>query len=252
MKEFIDKGIYLYGTLKTNMGVPQELIDHAKQVLKERGDWVFMMAPPSLLCVIWKDSVNTHLLSTCHQPIEANVVRRLGGAPGISIRSPLLAKDYNLYMGSCDQCNSLRKRYNISRSHHRRWYMSMVYYGMEIMIINSFVIFKSINVGAAKMSHLSYRKSIMLYMQMQSGTIRSENIHKRRRIDGIEKLPDERLHHPGQHYPEVIEERRNCKYCYAVHKVQLKTKFICCYCKVPLHINGGRSENCFRFYHTHQ
>jgi len=45
-------------------------------------------------------------------------------------------------MGTCDQCNSLRD--SLQLTHQRGWYMCLVYYGLDLRLISSYIWFKDI------------------------------------------------------------------------------------------------------------
>tara|TARA_R110002050_G_scaffold189143_2_gene323745 strand:+ start:186 stop:950 length:765 start_codon:yes stop_codon:yes gene_type:complete len=110
-KLLLNKNKYLYGTLRTDRGLPKDLAARAKTELKERGDWVWDMAPPSLFVTIWKDTIDTVFLSTFHTPTSSTVERRIRGQASAVVTCPQVAKDYNKHMGACDQCNSLRMKF---------------------------------------------------------------------------------------------------------------------------------------------
>ena len=58
-------------------------------------------------------------------------------------KCPVMCKEYNQHMGGCDQCNALRASYSIHLTHQHRWYMCLIYYGLDTLIIASYIYFKA-------------------------------------------------------------------------------------------------------------
>lgn len=106
---------------------------------------------------------------------------RKRGQPTATKRCPTCAKDYNANMGTCDQCNSLRASYSLQLTHHRRWYMCLVYYGLDLRLISSYIWFKDIT--GTNMSQKNYRVSVidaLIARQANMGG-RNQFITKRKR-----------------------------------------------------------------------
>ena len=55
---------------------------------------------------------------------------------------PGCTKEYNMYMRAVDKCNSLCSYYLLHLTHYFLWYMSITYYCLDMLLINSFVFFK--------------------------------------------------------------------------------------------------------------
>lgn len=252
---------YLYGTCRTDRGVPPELMERARVECPERGQWVWSMTTCGMLCAVWHDSIIIPFLSTCHSPEEVTVRRRVTGQAPATITAPRVAADYNKYMGACDQANSLRKSYNVQLRHKHRWYMSMVYYCIDMMIINAMIIFRAVrNLNKTNMSQLKFRELLVEGLFARAlgagaGQGVQTPVRKRKRVANrkspLDALPDERLlgrdHFPtSEKTPGEAYTTHNCKWCYYTSGKVKRTSFRCTKCNVNLHVD----RPCFALYHS--
>ena len=74
LKKLLERGIYGCGTARVNRGVPAALTQKEAN-LTTVGQWKWMMAPPQLLAVAWKDTGHTIMMSSFHKPEEGEVLR---------------------------------------------------------------------------------------------------------------------------------------------------------------------------------
>ena len=247
-----ERGVFMFGTLRRDRGCPKTLLDDIKQHPLANGEYRWQMAPsvPAPLSVFaWHDSDKngTLFLSTCHKPTDTVMVRRrVRGAPTVQKPAPKVASDYNQHMGFCDSANHMKRNYAIQLTHHHRWYMCVIYYVLEMAILNSFIIWRSVS-GQPNLAHLTFRDSLIDSLLGRSSAHHGGSLAsppaKRQRLDPA-KLPERRLSQE-QHLVDTCLPPKNCKWCYAVHKRQNKASFQCTTCGVPLH-----SRECFRLYHT--
>ncbi len=116
-KALLERGLYMYGTVRTDRGIDPELRASLSSSQLTDGESRWSMAPPSLLCCVWRDTTKDGVwfLSTCHdgREGEGEVQRRSRGQPTVTKAAPVVAIDYNKYMGGCDRANSLRQSYNM-------------------------------------------------------------------------------------------------------------------------------------------
>ncbi|KAL6056695.1 Ankyrin repeat domain-containing protein [Balamuthia mandrillaris] len=63
-------------------------------------------------------------------------------------RAPMVAIDYNVHMGFCDSCNHMKRNYSLQQIHVRRWYMCILYFVLELSVINSLVIWRKLHPNA--------------------------------------------------------------------------------------------------------
>ena len=161
-----------------------------------------------------------------------------------------MCKDCNQYMGGCDRANALWASYSVYLIHQHRWYMWLVYYGIDRLLIASNIYFKAKKVDMSqKMFRLAlvqglFARSAQLWLHTwRRGTppwmgrlrippaLMSKPPEDMRRIS--QQCVDEghvnpvtraypfRLINVGEHLPEIIKGRRNyCKWCYYVENVQ--------------------------------
>ena len=244
------KGLFMFGTLRRDRGCPKALLDDVQARPLKDGEFRWRMAPsnPTPLSVfVWRDSdkKGTPFLSTCHKPTVTKEVRRhVRGAADVLKQAPECAADYNIHMGYCDSANHMKRNYSVQLTHHRRWYMCVVYYVMELSLINSYIIWRKV-ADQPTLSHLSFRSSIVDSLLGRSSAnmgASGPSPPKRQRIDPA-KLPERRL--SQEQHLVVSGPGRNCKWCYAVRKVQSSASFQCDVCGVPLH-----PKECFKLYHT--
>ena len=164
----LEQGFYMYGTMRTDRGVCKELISKKKEV--GQGEFVWKMATPSMLCGVWKDSDYVAFFSTCHSPEATTVSRRRRKEGIVETNCPVVMKEYNDYMGACERCNALKNNYSCQLQHKRRWYMCIIYYCFELMVINSLILYKQ--TSGTSISHLQYRNSVIDSLASASLTAR--------------------------------------------------------------------------------
>jgi hypothetical protein len=257
-----DHGHFMYGTVRSDRG-PKKCKEIAEETMArplEDGDFYWRMAdqPMPITIYLWRDSVKSGswFLSTCHSDEESEVMRRKRGHLTARKRCPLCAKEYNKHMGACDQCNSLRASYTVQLKHQRRWYMCLVYYGIDILIVNAFIFFKAIS--GRKTSQKTFRLAIIqgLIARAASGHRRGAPVPKRRRLshaggDLLHKHCPNRLVNVGEHFPvHAGSGYRNCKLCYLRDKVERRSTFLCDTCQPgPVYLCLNKSRNCFKEWH---
>ena len=108
-KKLLEKGLYVYGTVRTDRGIDKKLEKTAKQQPLKDGEWRWSMAPPQLLSWFRRNTTQSGVwfLSTCHDGHEfgEEVRRRRRGSASLIKTVPVIAIDYNTYMGGCDRAN---------------------------------------------------------------------------------------------------------------------------------------------------
>lgn len=268
----LDHGHFMYGTVRSDRG-PQHtgILDELKERRLEDGEFFWRMAnqPVPMTMYLWRDSVKDGVwfISTCHRDEDDEVRRRKAGNPTTTKRCPLCAKDYNNNMGACDQCNSLRASYTVQLSHKRRWYMCLVYYGMDILIVNSCIWYKELlkkrgePERARKLSQKHFRMAIIEQLiaraaVMGRGSTKGATMGtKRRRLSGegseiVHEHCVNRLVNVGNHFPVYIKSRANCKLCYLFDKKECQTTWVCNECDGPIPLCLNKKRNCFFIWHT--
>lgn len=260
-KAIRDEGHFMYGTIRGDRGPHKTGIKAQRDAAGglEDGEFLWQMAdlPLPMTMYLWRDSnkEGSWFFSTCHRDEEDTVTRRKRGHPTATKRCPTCAKDYNANMGACDQCNSLRASYSLQLTHKRRWYMCLVYYGLDVLLVNSYIWFKDIT--ATPLSQKEYRLSVCESLIARLTTTGSKGVPacatKRKRVaqdlDLAQQFPTRHLH-VGDHLPVWAAERKHCKLCYSRSKVLRRCWTFCNTCNVHLCLNKDR--NCYFEFHSEQ
>lgn len=162
-------GNYLYGTIKQNMGPHhcKELADGAA-FAREYGNtagawrWAESMSRDAghlavsdntipLALVRWHDTKKEGclFLSPIHPgSAPSGGVRRQqqrsrdNPSRVVSIQAPLVAAEYCKHIGACAEMNSKRACFSTQLSHRRRWFMGLVYFCLDVMQNNAYIIYR--------------------------------------------------------------------------------------------------------------
>jgi len=141
-KEF---GVHVYGTVRANMGVPNEMKAEDKKgakdtgrLLKNKGDWFFQIDPDdNTTAYAWLDSGITHFISDFHGTKESAVHRRVSGKSGRqSVKCPQVAADYNKDMTAIDDFDRLVALHGL-RLRSQKWWHAVFWWLLDVCIINA-------------------------------------------------------------------------------------------------------------------
>ena len=145
-------GMYLYVTIREDRG--PRYSDLCDNILLKEGEYVYQLAklPLPLTLYKWRDSVKygSWFISTCHDDTKYIVFRRKRGINNLNKQShgkeareaPLCIEEYNKYMGAVDRSNALRAGSSMQLKHKYRWYMCLIYYCLDSLLINSYLVYK--------------------------------------------------------------------------------------------------------------
>lgn len=245
----LPKGIYMYGTLRSNGGAHSELLktfpeNFVKGFFSER-----------LSVWGWRDSGDVLFLSSFHGDEPDEVKRRVKGkAEKVTRPAPPVAVDYNRNMGGGDQFNSLMEGHSCAQVHQRRWYMALVYYGFDQLLINANVYFNNLPDTEA-LDSKSFRKAAIEHflLKRQPSRVMSPGPESRSARPRLSESPSsttidyyDRLRFSTQpHIAEVMPDNRlRCIVC----KVQTTVK--CTACSVPLCLRARPKQQCFADFHS--
>ena len=158
-------GAYLCGTIKSDAGPHRTEIAADKQKLED-GEFLWQCADLQIPITffLWRDSAEkgSWFASTFHGSKSSTVRRRKRGAEtNLAKPCPKCAKEYNENMGACDRCNALRASYSMHLTHKQRWYMSLVYYGLDILFVDSFIYYRDGATDGNKLSQKQYRIKVI-------------------------------------------------------------------------------------------
>lgn len=245
------KGIYACGTVRsTSKGLPSfmkktrknEKIGNKTRAIKmNRGEFQFK-AKCGLSAVQWMDQKAVNFLSSAHTPRKTTfVLRRLRSGKRVKVHCPAVVADYNKYMGGVDRFDQYRERYELGRK-SPKWWFRILYFLLDLAIVNSFILWKFHRPGNTKLNQLTYR--LKLARQLING-------YSSRKVIGRPpnffkcSVPNEVRFGTGPHLPRVVHSSRRCKLCSSKYKKQTRTKIICITCKVPLCV-----KKCYEKFHT--
>ena len=71
-------------------------------------------------------------------------------------------------MGGCDRTNSLRSSYNTYLTHKKRWYMSLFYYGLDVLIVNALIYGNEGRSDADQLSQKAFRLHVVRALSARS------------------------------------------------------------------------------------
>ena len=252
-RALMQQDYHMYGTVRKDRGPPDVLKKSIAEEKLKDGETRWRMSSDPLLICVWRDTTDegAWFLSSCHQPTAATVTRRKKGHQGkIQKDAFTVAVDYNMNMGACDQCNAIRHNCTCQLRHHRRWYMGIIYYCLDILMINSHIYYQRLKVKFIPLKDYILSICKALVSKSLAGEVPEGPVQKRSRIDADKDLPASRLLDVGKHFPEFVDRQMNCKLCYYTTQTVSRVKTVCSHCRVPLCLNSKRA--CFKVYHTQE
>ncbi|XP_063219241.1 piggyBac transposable element-derived protein 4-like [Bacillus rossius redtenbacheri] len=240
MKALRKDNIYAIGTVRTNRkGLPAML---KEKVPLKRGEFQFQ-CKEGVAAIKWMDRKPVTILTTSNNPMcTTTVSRKNKDGTSCHVSCPTGIATYNEIMGGIDHFDQLRERYAIGRR-SRKWWHRIMYYLIDLAIVNAFILWKISRREWASHDQLSFR--LRLARQLIA------NFSNRKRkgrpvsfLSNKEMVPKEvRLTKVGDHMPILEKTYRRCRLCSTkVH--DKRTRYICKTCNVPLCI-----EPCFRKFH---
>ena len=159
-----DSGIYCCGTVRPGRkGFPKDtVISKADEKLLQRGHYQWR-AHGQLIAMSWFNRCGVYLLSTIHPPKNADdtlptVPRSNGRGERIDFPCPPAQVDYQLYMGGVDLSDQLIKTSSAIRKSRKTW-KKLFGYGLEICLLDSFIIMKTANSQSTK-EFITYRLEV--------------------------------------------------------------------------------------------
>lgn len=241
IKHLHSMGYNVVGTAKSNRVDKSIHMKKGKQAAGTTKSLTSTDDPPICSYAV-QDRGVVYLLSSMHKESQRTTMTRQSGAKKVEVHAPVALAEYNAGMGGCDTADQKRASYRIQRKRVTRWYMTLFYWALDVMVVNSYVIYSSEAVEIV--SHKKYRLALANAL-MRSGrppilaeAKNAEPCPKRMKLG--EALPHQRLS-GGLHAPERLEKGLRCVQCRGPNKVQ----YGCDTCKRAMHIE------CFRAWHTH-
>jgi hypothetical protein len=244
-----EHGVFLWGTLRSDRGADRSL---SSPKLKD-GESRFSTSEDGLRCTIWRDSDpdGTFFLSPFHIGDEfTTLTRRVDRVGVVEKTAPMVAKDYNQFMGPCDRMNSLRASNRLHLVHKRRWYMGLLYFALDTLLVNAYICRKIAaiadkeHVPDSKEFRLAAIKCFMARANM-SEWLASERPPLRRRR-GSHSNPVLASHCvSGDNHSPFVWQRVPCVVCRA------RITHACDQCCVPVHAPAA-NHSCWSELHSVQ
>lgn len=236
-----DKNIGACGTVNINRkGMPQGLKPSALS-LKKGDSPVFMRKKDDdLVACAWHDTKRLALLSTIDNnlTLEKNVRSRENDTGYRTVEKPVIAEQYNHFMGGVDTLDQLLGTYQYPHK-SQKWYHTIYHRVREVALVNGFIVYRKAH-EINKLDPKQFRQAVI------DGLLKNWQ-PLRKKVGRPSLLPELRL--TERHFPDKYEnpkfkpECRACSDRQAGRRVQ--TRFFCKQCAVPLCI-----VPCFERYHT--
>lgn len=230
--------IYCCGTLRDNRGGPKNLKKTLKKFKKGEG---LLYTDIDTNCLGMMDNGPVVIMTNIHSIQNINVD---GESKIDDLKSSIIVKDYNKYMGGVDLMDQMTKYYGISRR-SKKWTTKLCFHLLNIAFHNSYVLYKKYSSSSQKKSYLKFLTKIMCALSGQkyeeceevaNNTNDSPLIHKEFDVQKSEL--------PLLHYPIEISKRLRCRYC-SQRGIRKEISSSCSECKIPLCV-----FNCFEKYHN--
>ena len=111
--------------------------------LQQPGQSFWMMKPPQLLALKWKDTKNVHILSSMSEPEGSGTVqkRQKGTSQRIERPCPPAVIEYRKFMGGVDTHDQLLANTPSLRK-SRKWYHPIVFHYLDSAIVNAWILEK--------------------------------------------------------------------------------------------------------------
>ncbi|KAG0431254.1 PiggyBac transposable element-derived protein 4 [Dictyocoela muelleri] len=147
-----EKKIFVCGTMRMNRGEPPEFAIMKKKM--KRGD-ISVLQKENINLMLWYDKKVICYIST-FMNFENRILFEKK-----CLEKPLMIKDYDKNMGGVDKYDQMLKSYYNERK-NIKWTNKFAIYLMNMMIHNSYIIYKHFNSENDKVKkHLDFRKKII-------------------------------------------------------------------------------------------
>ena len=193
-----------------------------------------------LVACAWHDTKRLALLSTIDNnlTLEKNVRSRENNTGYRTVEKPVIAEQYNHFMGGVDTLDQLLGTYQYPHK-SQKWYHTIYHRVREVALVNGFIVYRKAH-EINKLDPKQFRQAVI------DGLLKNWQPPPKK-VGRPSLLPE--LHLTERHFPDKYEnpkfkpECRACSDRQAGRRVQ--TRFFCKQCAVPLCI-----VPCFERYHT--
>lgn len=234
------KNTYICGTLRFDRKEnPKELV--RKQLKK--GDTVWSRSESVVVCK-WKDKRDVLTISNMHRVEMVDAMNRNRRVS----KKPNIVNSYNKGMSGIDRSDQMLSYYSSLRK-TIRWYKKIALHIVEVLVMNSHILYNENHADADKMTLLKFRESVVSHLV---DDIALPDAHRRVHRNNIQLLPNEDDDDVLQHLsslPPTDQKQRPTKPCRICTRDGLRreTRYCCTLCPEKPALCVG---DCFRRYHT--
>ncbi|KAK6185790.1 hypothetical protein SNE40_007943 [Patella caerulea] len=221
------------GTVRLNRrNMPADL----RNIRLQKGD-IAIRSGEGILCLVWKDKKDVKILSTMHTALMVDTGNK--DRQNNAIIKPQCVLDYNKGMGGTDlsdqlatTCKSVRK--------HIKWYKKLFYYLLDMAIINSYLLRKTLG---GRMSVVQFKMSLIHEIVDATPLPEYRSRGRPRSLPVPGRMQ-------GNHFPELIpateKKVRPTKRCHVCAKrgVRAESRYMCDKCGNALCVHP-----CFKEFH---
>jgi hypothetical protein len=217
--DLLEQNIYACGTIDpSRVGVTEEMKIQIECLANEEA--VFYTHDSELLLCIWRTHkgklvyILSSILDTCMQNSERYCIEQ---KKMIKILRPAILEAYNDNMRGVDYFDR-HLRYYCFLHGSKKWYQKIVYYFLEVAILNSYVIYQKECAEEDRLTRKNYIIDIIYtFLGMNTNEFDNEDDKNRKKECGLTRQI----------------EARNCTVC-SNSKIRARTKYYCktCCCYV--------------------
>ena len=265
-KMYSNYGHYLAGTARSNaVGYPSFL--DATTANMEAGQYAAAYStdgPVAIVAVSWSDSLVTRMLGSGISSAESQLGRRMSGVRGkVARMAPVIAADYNKFMGGVDTADHLRMSFTVARRKNKA-HMPLFGWLLDQAAVNAWIVFQRATAGHSTPSRRIFQHDLVEaltapYAAMQPPRVSPVKKMRYRGRGGTRATDEEvvaqwgtRRLTPVFHGPVTgsYAGRSRCPVC-TLHGRESRPKYQCDVCSTPLCIKVRAGvQNCYREYHT--
>jgi len=232
MNALKQRGIRMCGSVRSNRrGMPRI----SKNAIKGLTQGECIQRQKDDVCLaVWKDQKAVQVLFNHVSPRATNTLDRwTDEGEKVSIGCPQAIHDYFYHARSVDVLNQLHYSYPIGRKARRCW-PRLAWWLLDMCIINAFKLW---SIGQKHPKQLDFREQLMHQLLEQHSA--------ERRAVRAGSPPPAGHALVKDHYPEHVDEKRDCVICSHEPEHRVQSRVICHACKVHLCLG-----QCFASHHT--
>lgn len=239
IKMLNSKKTYYTGTLTTSRkNFPKSLKTIS---LAHRQSKCFRQKDDGILATAWRDKKSRKpviVVSTKSKAGNVEVQRKRE-----KVTMPETIRDYNVNMNGCDRIDQMLSYYGHFTRKTIKWWKRVYYWLLELVQINSFILYKLKN-GLAKLGLRKFKKTLAMQL-CERAAVDFTAAGATRAVGRPFSNPIERLE-TGFHFVDCVESEKDCKVC-SKTGARKKTKYVCTGCADHPHLHP---KTCFRVFHT--